>query len=185
MPVKDPVVPSTDSKQDAAALEKMESQIANLTAIVTTLAANVEKLSTLPPPIPFIKTEAHSDDDLAADDNGSVISQSSDVQFITKMLHPTFQNKDAITKQDQDRLRQVQDKFLQRIPMLQYSGVNEKTHNYTKWLKALLKYFSVLSPVLAETTKTFLSTIDIDEFVSDILILSFLPGSLTSLILIL
>ena len=42
MPVKDPVVPSTDSKQDAAALEKMESQIANLTAIVTTLAANVE-----------------------------------------------------------------------------------------------------------------------------------------------
>ena len=167
MPVKDPVVPSTDSKQDAAALEKMESQIANLTAIVTTLAANVEKLSTLPPPIPFIKTEAHSDDDLAADDNGSVISQSSDVQFITKMLHPTFQNKDAITKQDQDRLRQVQDKFLQRIPMLQYSGVNEKTHNYTKWLKALLKYFSVLSPVLAETTKTFLSKIDIDEFVSD------------------
>ena len=124
-------------------------------------------MSTLSPPIPFIKTEAHSDDDLAADDNGSVISQSSDVQFITKMLHPTFQNKDAITKQDQDRLRQVQDKFLQRIPMLQYSGVNEKTHNYTIWLKALLKYFSVLSPVLAETTKTFLSTIDIDEFVSD------------------
>lgn len=170
MPVlKDPAIPTTESKQDAAAaaLDKMESQIANLTAIVTTLTANVEKLSTRPTSIPLTKAEVHSDDDVDVDDNGSVISQSSDVQFITKMLHPTFLNKDAITKQDQDRLKQVQDKFLQKIPMLQYSGVNEKTHNYTKWLKALLKYFSVLSPVLAETTKTFLSTIDIDEFVSD------------------
>ena len=161
---KDPSVVDAESKQTSAAIEKIELQMANLTTIVTNLVTNIEKLSTIPPPIPFIKAEVHSDDD-GIDENGSVVSHASDVQFITKMLHPSFQNKDAITKQDQDRLKQVQDKFLQKIPMLQYSGVNEKTHNYAKWSKALLKYFAVLSPVLAETTKTFLSTIDIDEFV--------------------
>ena len=161
---KDPSVVDAESKQTSAAIEKIELQMANLTTIVTNLVTNIEKLSTIPPPIPFIKAEVHSNDD-GIDENGSVVSHASDVQFITKMLHPSFQNKDAITKQDQDRLKQVQDKFLQKIPMLQYSGVNEKTHNYAKWSKALLKYFAVLSPVLAETTKTFLSTIDIDEFV--------------------
>lgn len=162
---KDSSVVDVETKQNSAAIEKMELQIANLTTMMTDLVTNVEKLSTPPPPISFVKAEVHSDDDDAADENGSVVSHASDVQFITKMLHPSFQNKDAITKQDQDRLKQVQDKFLQKIPLLQYSGVNEKTHNYAKWLKALLKYFSVLSPALAETTKVFLSTIDIDEFV--------------------
>ena len=107
---KDPSVVDAESKQTSAAIEKIELQMANLTTIVTNLVTNIEKLSTIPPPIPFIKTEVHSDDD-GIDENGSVVSHASDVQFITKMLHPSFQNKDAITKQDQDRLKQVQDKI--------------------------------------------------------------------------
>ena len=175
--VKDSSVASVEIKTEGAAsvtaIERIESQINELTSTVTYLATKMKKLSSLAPPIPFIKsylkTEFPAADDYERDDDGnsSVVSHTSDVQFISKMLHPTFVNKDAITKQDQDRLKQVQDKFLSKIPMLQYSGENQRTHNYSKWLKALLKYFSVLSPVLAETTKNFLSSIDIDEFVQN------------------
>ena len=109
---KEASVVGVENKQTDAAIEKIELQMANLTTIVTNLVANVEKLSTTPPPIPFVKAEVHSDDDDGIDENSSVVSHASDVQFITKMLHSSFQNKDAITKQDQDRLKQVQDKFL-------------------------------------------------------------------------
>ena len=59
---KDPAVVDAESKQTSAAIEKIELQMANLTTIVTNLVTNIEKLSTIPPPIPFIKAEVHSDD---------------------------------------------------------------------------------------------------------------------------
>ena len=39
------------------------------------------------------------------------------------------------------------------------------THNYLKWLKALLKYYKSLSPALADSTEQFLNQLNIDDFI--------------------
>lgn len=105
-------------------------------------------------------------------DSASVNSNDSDVEFISSMLKPDYKNKDMAIKASQDRLKSIQEKYYNKIPMLSYkkSDADDPTvelmHNYNKWVVALLKYFSVICPPLEQETTLFLRSIDIDQFLS-------------------
>jgi hypothetical protein len=42
-----------------------------------------------------------------------------------------------------------------------------QTHNYVKWLQNLLKFFATLSPQLANATKEFLASLDVDNYLTN------------------
>ena len=110
-------------------------------------------------------------------------SSTSDVEFIRGYIKPVFTNQDAAIKHSQDRLFRLQSKLESQIPKLAYdkpvsatSGdqtdpstastlLEPPTHNYLKWLKALLKYFKSLSPALADETERFLNQLNVDDFI--------------------
>ncbi len=121
------------------------------------------------------KTEHHADSDGYASDtsnesNLSMITNDDDLEVIRSILKPNFVNQDQLTKEQLSQLTKIQERYRSQIPKLKYSKLedgkeNVVTHNYGIWLKQLLKYFTVLSPSLANTVKYYLSTIDVDEFI--------------------
>ena len=116
-----------------------------------------------------------------ADNESQSSSASSEVEFIRNYIKPKFSNADAAVKHSQDRLYRLQSKLESQIPKLAYdkpaSGDNgdkvdssasltePPTHNYSKWSKALLKYYKSLSPALADATEHFLNHLNIDDFI--------------------
>ena len=100
---------------------------------------------------------------------GSNSTNSSDVAFLKQFIKPQYQNADAVKKYEQDRLYKIQESLKANIPKLAYNKPDVSsnptqdedavplTHNYLQWQKALFKYYTSLSPVLAETTKIFLT----------------------------
>ena len=119
-----------------------------------------------------IKNEVDSQSDA-----GSKSSHSSDVAFLKQLNKPQYKNADAVTKYEQDRLYKIQESLKANIPKLAYNkpDVSSKptqdedalplTHNYLQWQKALFKYYTSLSPVLAETTENFLNRLNVDDFI--------------------
>jgi hypothetical protein len=83
-------------------------------------------------------------------------------------MKPTITNQDVVKKMELDKLHKLQSAYLSQIPKLVFTTPtdgSEPSHNYFQWLKRLLKYYTSLSPVLAEVTETFLQNIDIDDFI--------------------
>lgn len=109
--------------------------------------------------------DRNSDDDDAS--TISNLSNNSDIQFITALLNPKYKNPDAASKQEADRMAKIQEKYLNKIPILKYAEDEPEKHNYQSWKRAYIKYLSVLCPPLAETTRNFLSSIDIDAFIQN------------------
>ena len=111
------------------------------------------------------------------DDASQSSSASSEVEFIRNYIKPKFSNTDAAVKHSQDRLYRLQSKLESQIPKLAYdkpasgdkvdpsTSFEPPTHNYLKWLKALLKYYKSLSPALADSTEQFLNQLNIDDFI--------------------
>ena len=81
-------------------------------------------------------------------------------------------------------LAKIQSEYKAKIPVLAYTAPTDAVSavsNYHEWRQCLLQYYTVLSPVLAESTKLFLDGIDIDKFLdgnSTNVIVSALLGTL-------
>jgi hypothetical protein len=128
------------------------------------------------PPVAFVKTEKNSLPPLPPsdeEDNVSQASSTSDVEFIRVINKASFSNKDTHKKLDLDRLIKIQKSWHTAIPILAYDKPDKpddkgheeaRPHNYVRWITALLKYFSCLSPQLATSTKLFLNQIDVDKY---------------------
>jgi len=124
-------------------------------------------------PIRIIKTEktaSSSEDDASV---SSSVSDKSDVQFISHITRQRLSNDDAAIKQTFDQLNKIREKRLKAIPMLKFTEENTdsfdgaQTHNYVKWLQNLLKFFATLSPQLANATKEFLASLDVDNYLTN------------------
>jgi len=128
-------------------------------------AANVQ-------PATKVKKEDSNDDGYDSEDsNLSMITNQDDVKVIKSILKPKYNNQDHMTKEQQSQLARIQQQYRSKIETLKYSTLESKenkgeivVHNYGVWIKSLLKYFTVLSPTLVKSVKTYLSSIDIDEF---------------------
>jgi len=127
-------------------------------------------------PISIIKTEKKlysSSSDSDASISSSNISDTSDVQFISQITKQKLSNDDAAIKQTFDQLNKIREKRLKAIPILKFTEENTdsfdgaQTHNYVKWLQNLLKFFATLSPQLAKTTKEFLASLDVDNYLTN------------------
>jgi hypothetical protein len=127
-------------------------------------------------PIRIIKTEktaSSSDDDASVSSSVSDKSNKSDVQFISHITRQRLTNDDAAIKQTFDQLNKIREKRLKAIPMLKFTEENTdsfdgaQTHNYVKWLQNLLKFFATLSPQLANATKEFLASLDVDNYLTN------------------
>ena len=121
-----------------------------------------------------VKTETfdpyESDDSQVS--NLSCISNEDDLKIIKTLLKPKFSNTDHGTKDQLQQLSKIQEKFRLQIPKLKYSENSTTdssiapTHNYGIWIKQLLRYYTVLSPKLAKTVKSYLSSIDVDDLIN-------------------
>ena len=100
-------------------------------------------------------------------DSNSNASDTSEVEFIKRMVNPVYTNKDQNIKFAQDKLQKIQAKLEANIPKLTFSTSEVVTHNYTKWQAALIKYYRSLSPVFAETTLNWLNSLNIEELVQE------------------
>jgi hypothetical protein len=127
-------------------------------------------------PIRIIKTDktaSSSDDDASVSSSVSDKSNKSDVQFISHITRQRLTNDDAAIKQTFDQLNKIREKRLKAIPMLKFTEENTdsfdgaQTHNYVKWLQNLLKFFATLSPQLANATKEFLASLDVDNYLTN------------------
>ena len=113
-----------------------------------------------------VKHEKDSDNESEASGNSAI----SEVEFIKQYINPKFSKDDKTSKYIHDKLIKVQNKLEASIPKLAYDKTDgEKegppTHNYLKWQTAILKYYTSLSPALAEETVRFLNSVDIDDFI--------------------
>ena len=95
---------------------------------------------------------------------------SADVQFLRAMIKPQWADAATLnkTKQEQYMLAKIQSEYKAKIPVLTYTAPTDQVpavSNYHEWRQSLLQYYTVISPVLAETTKLFLDGIDIDKFI--------------------
>ena len=105
----------------------------------------------------------------------SLITDKDDLQIISTLLKPTFKNADHGMKEQLHQLTKIQERYRSQIPKLKYnensSSISDvsvsPTHNYGVWIKALLKYYTVLSPTLANAVKYFLTTIDVDDILDN------------------
>ena len=133
-----------------------------------------------------IKTE-NDPFNINADDSGnesddsnisglSIITDKSDLKIISSLLKPNFKNADHGMKEQLHQMSKIQERYRKSIPMLKYdenkpfsdaSQPLSPTHNYGVWIKALLKYYTVLSPALATSVKYFLTTIDVDDILDN------------------
>ena len=100
-------------------------------------------------------------------DSNSNASDSSEVEFIKKMVNPVYKNQDQNIKFAQDKLQKIQAKLEANIPKLTFSTSEAVNHNYTKWRTALIKYYRSLSPVFADTTLNWLNSLNIEELVQN------------------
>ena len=151
----------------------MFKQMADL---MTPKPAKSKSKSKTQAPIRIIKTEktaSSSDDDTSVSSNVSDKSNKSDVQFISHITRQRLTNDDAAIKQTFDQLNKIREKRLKAIPILKFTEENTdsfdgaQTHNYVKWLQNLLKFFATLSPQLANATKEFLASLDVDNYLTN------------------
>ena len=183
-----------DSSQSQAILEALavltrqtEKQADIFTAQLSEQAAKVSELTqqvaeqqvamTLATPAPKVKQEVDkSIAKMKLGFGGSQISShssasncSQEVEFLRQMIHPKYDDALTLnkTKQEQYMLAKIQSEYKAKIPVLTYTAPTDTVSavsNYHEWRQCLLQYYTVLSPVLAETTKVFLDGIDIDKF---------------------
>ena len=154
----------------AAALSKQAAQqTKQLAEFQIAIEDKITQLSTA------VKDE--KDDGDAQSNAGSNSTNSSEVAFLKQFIKPQYKNADAVTKYEQDRLYKIQESLKANIPKLAYNKPDVSsnptqdadavplTHNYLQWQKALFKYYTSLSPVLAETTENFLNQLNVDDFI--------------------
>ena len=96
--------------------------------------------------------------------NSNFSSCSEDVKFLRAMINPNYDNAATLskTKQEQYMLAKIQSEYKAKIPVLAYTAPTDAVSavsNYHEWRQCIFKYYTVLSPVLAETTKEFLNGI--------------------------
>ena len=154
----------------AAALSKQAAQqTKQLAEFQIAIEDKITRLSTT------VKDEKDEGD--AQSNAGSNSTNSSEVAFLKQFIKPQYKNADAVTKYEQDRLYKIQESLKANIPKLAYNKPDVPsdptqdadavplTHNYLQWQKALFKYYTSLSPVLAETTENFLNQLNVDDFI--------------------
>ena len=167
-----------------------EKQAENFAIQLSEQAAKVSKLTTQlteqqvaldlarhTTPDPKVKQENESITKMKLGFGGSQHSNSSnssqgsaDVQFLRAMIKPKWTDSATLnkTKQEQYMLAKIQSEYKAKIPVLTYTAPTDQVSavsNYHEWRQSLLQYYTVISPVLAETTKLFLDGIDIDKFI--------------------
>ena len=120
---------------------------------------------------PFSVSDTQGYDSDESQQSGiSCISNKDDLQFITSISKPGFQNTEQSKKDQRMQLLKIQERYRNTIPKLAFDASVAglpPTHNYGVWIKKLLMYYTVLSPQLAKSVKLFLSSIDIDEILKD------------------
>ena len=171
----------------AALTRQTEKQTDIFTVQLSEQAAKVSELTqqlteqqvaiTLATPAPKVKKEA--DISIAKMKLGfggsqksahsNVSNCSEEVEFLRAMINPKYNDASTLskTKQEQYMLAKIQSEYKAKIPVLSYTAPTDAVSavsNYHEWRQCLLQYYTVLSPVLAETTKVFLDGIDIDKF---------------------
>jgi hypothetical protein len=153
--------------------EELLRKIATMFSDHPSMASTTKPIKKAPdnkaPPIAYVKTEKFPTPPMSdEEDNQSTNTSGSDVEFIRAINKVSFLNEDTLKKLDYDRLLKIQDKWQTAIPMLSYVGNKDdhgvRSHNYVRWISSVLKYFSCLSPQLAQTTKSFLNQIDVDAY---------------------
>jgi len=160
-----------------ATLLALMSRIEQLEATMASSNTEIEKKLSAPTKT-TVKTEHGPDLFLNCDhfddvkSTRSTSSHDGDVQEITALLGTRFLNQDQHLKIETDQLRQLQKDAKKRIPQLKYvnkedSGGNPLEHNHTVWYDFLLAYFYILSPAFAEKVEGFISSINLDDLVSD------------------
>ena len=172
-----------------AQLSEQTAQTANFHSQLSEQAAKVSELTqqlaeqqvamTLATPVNAPKVKQEVDKSIAKMKlgfGGSQISShsnasncSQEVEFLRQMIHPKYDDALTLnkTKQEQYMLAKIQSEYKAKIPVLTYTAPTDTVSavsNYHEWRQCLLQYYTVLSPVLAETTKVFLDGIDIDKF---------------------
>ena len=141
-------------KREEMFLEQIRALMNPVASSSKDVPKQVKSKTTSKPPIMYVKAETQlpplpvSDED----DDVSIISNKSEVQFISQMTKDKFSNDDTAKKVAIDQLNKFREKRLKAIPLLKFTEVSKDsmsttpTHNYVKWLNNLLKFFATLSP---------------------------------------
>ena len=161
-----------------AQLSEQAAKVSELTEQLTEQQVAIDMAKHATPLAPQVKKEP-KDHSIAkmrlgfggsqASANSNVSQGSADVQFLRTMINPNYGDAATLskTKQEQYMLAKIQSEYKAKIPVLTYTAPTDQVSavsNYHEWRQCLLQYYTVLSPVLAETTKFFLDGIDIDKF---------------------